>query len=255
MIVIGLALAISAVIAYTLMTVPHEFGDDECPKCHMDVKNNPKALTGTITELCRECHKKQSKKSSHPVDIAPVSVSVPRDLPLTNGLLTCNTCHNIHEVRFNAFGEKTFFMRRPAIGRDLCLACHKASKGPSNHIEIISVAHLRTKYSVTDKASPLDPMSIDCIGCHDGNVGKDIIAGIGAGAWKHNNGSHPVGVSYRQCRMRKGKLTAPEKLDKRIRFFNGKIGCGTCHDLYSSNRMQLVISNDGSRLCFACHEV
>ena len=44
-------------------------------------------------------------------------------------------------------------------------------------------------------------------------------------------------------------------LDKRIRLFNGKVGCGSCHNPYSKNAKFLVIETEGGRLCLSCHEV
>ncbi|MBI5639649.1 MAG: cytochrome c3 family protein [Nitrospirae bacterium] len=246
-------LAISALIAYTVRDNPHSFSEEECSRCHVDAVNFPQEMIAPITQLCLPCHKKTTQRSSHPVDIAPEMVRVPADLPLINGMITCNTCHNIHESRLNAFGEKTYFLRRPAPGRDFCISCHEAKLTNNSHIELIAYAHMKGKYTVTDKSQPLDSLSMDCIGCHDGSVGKSVGYAVGKGVWNHQRGSHPVGVNYRESRMRKGELKPVEKLSKKIRLFSGNIGCGTCHDVYSKIPMQLVMSNDGSRLCFACH--
>ena len=44
-------------------------------------------------------------------------------------------------------------------------------------------------------------------------------------------------------------------VDRRLRFFNGKVGCGSCHDPYSTIHKKLVMSDENSKLCFSCHIV
>jgi len=43
--------------------------------------------------------------------------------------------------------------------------------------------------------------------------------------------------------------------EQEIRLFEGRIGCGTCHDPFSKLPKQLVMSNKGSRICLACHDM
>jgi predicted CXXCH cytochrome family protein len=244
----------SVIIAYTLRESAHEFSEVDCPKCHVDAANAPLTLTAPITELCRPCHKKTINRASHPVDRAPELVRVPEDLPLDNGLITCNTCHNIHENRYNGIGGMTYFLRRPSAGRDFCMSCHEVRSGSNMHIELVAAAHIGSKFKVIDRSQPLDPLSVECIYCHDGSIGKNVDAQTGSGIWQHNNSSHPIGVNYNESRMRKGGLHPFSMIDKRIRLFSGKIGCGTCHNMYSGLPMQLVMSNEGSSLCMWCHD-
>ena len=84
-----------------------------------------------------------------------------------------------------------------------------------------------------------------------------------AGSWTHeksflNNdrNSHPIGMDYearRSLRGRKTDLRPMDLVDRRIRFFNGKVGCGSCHDPYSTIEKQLVMSDEQSKLCYSCH--
>ncbi|MBI5100262.1 MAG: cytochrome c3 family protein [Nitrospirae bacterium] len=250
-----LILILTVILAYSVFDNPHTFSNEKCRDCHVDTERYPKKMTDSVTKLCGKCHKKEVKRSSHPVDIAPQSVTVAADLPLTDGMITCNTCHNIHGDRYTLTGQKTNFLRRNSSGRDFCLICHRASVTKNKHVEIVSVAHIGGKFTVINKNRALDPLSLECIGCHDSLVGRsaDVSVYYGEGIWKHNRNAHPVGVNYRESRMKKGEFTPPEMLDKRLRLFGGKIGCGTCHDVYSKLPGQLVMSNDGSRLCLACH--
>lgn len=254
LIIICLLVAAVVILAYTQMVGPHRFSDAQCPDCHVDSDRNPKKLTATITKLCKGCHSKTVRTSSHPVDIVPEFMQIPADLPLTDGKITCNTCHNVHADAKLAFGYKSFFLRRPTVDfRFFCLSCHKENLTAPGHRELTSVAHLGSKYRITDPSEPLDALSLACLACHDSSSAKGVNVEFGTGVWKHIESDHPVGVHYMESRMKTGKLRAVPELDKRIKFFKGRIGCGTCHDAYSKIPGKLVMDNNGSRLCIACH--
>lgn len=254
-IIVLLVLAVAALV-YSVRESPHDFRDDECRRCHIDTEGDPKKLVAPITRLCRKCHRRGMRTASHPVDIRPETVRIPRDMPLKKGKLTCNTCHNVHGKRYTAFAEKSNYLRRTAKGRDFCAACHKVDPLEFSHIAQLATAHMARKYRVTNPNQPLDPVSINCIGCHDGTLGREVdyVIADGEGFYDHNSGSHPVGVDYRRSRMEGGGLAPVSQLKKKnIRLFGGRIGCGTCHDPYSKLPGQLVMSNIGSKLCLECH--
>lgn len=109
-------------------------------------------------------------------------------------------------------------------------------------------------FEVTDKENPIDRLSMECLSCHDSALAGSADVKIGAGIWNHGSGvSHPIGVEYMQA-YRKGGLRHPSSINPSIRFFDGKIGCGSCHNIYSKERFKLVMSNRGSALCLACHK-
>ena len=74
---------------------------------------------------------------------------------------------------------------------------------------------------------------------------------------KFDEGQHPIGVDYEMVRAsnRKAALKPMGLVDWRIQFFDGKVGCCSCHDPYSKIEKMLVMSDRGSNLCFACHEM
>lgn len=247
------------VLSYALLNKPHKFSDGECQACHMNYKKDPKFLTSPISIICKNCHDQITLQSSHPVDISPVSSVVPPDLPLTHGMITCNTCHDIHGDHVNVFGEKTYFLRRLPPGRNFCMACHRQGISFDSHMDAIDVAHIGSRFKVIDPSEPIDQVSRDCISCHGGIVGSAATFKLGAGIWSHNyaDHSHPIGINYEMSRMeRKDAWLKPlSTLDKRFRFFDGKIGCGTCHDVYSKSKNSLVMGNQNSNLCRSCHEL
>jgi predicted CXXCH cytochrome family protein len=98
-------------------------------------------------------------------------------------------------------------------------------------------------------------MSLECIECHDRHI-SDSPKSLGAGTWNHSKIalSHPVGTNYDRASMKKRHKFRPgTTLQKDIKLYEGKIGCGTCHNVYSKEKGMLVIDNRGSRLCLRCH--
>ena len=244
-----------SVVAFTNSDSPHAFTESECKDCHIDADNSPKNLIDSETKLCARCHKRTIRASSHPVDVVPQIAKIPSDMPLRNGKITCSTCHNIHADATLVFGERSYFLRRPTTDmRFFCITCHEENRSRPGHKELITLAHMGGQYISVDPSEPLDPLSIECIGCHDGSTAPTAGYTLGEGIWRHSSGEgHPIGVHYRTARMQRGGLAPITELPKKIRFFGGKIGCGTCHDLYSTLPARLVMLNDDSRLCTACH--
>ncbi len=247
-IVIGTAIA-----AYTVLDDPHAFSQEECGTCHVDSENMPTLLVGTVTSLCMWCHEDIQEAASHPVDIAPRLTTVPPDLPLTDGALTCNTCHNVHADRYTVFRVKSYYLRRAGGGQNFCISCHSEDPVEMSHTQMFQSAHLGSKFIVTDPSNPLDQVSAECIGCHDGAIGASADYEIGTGYWTHLAGAHPIGVDYTESRMKGKKLRPLSMLDESLKFYDGKVGCATCHDPYSTAPKQLVKLNHESGLCVECH--
>ncbi len=277
-IILSILIITISTIAYTIVNdVPHNFRLDECLMCHISVPDEAKKIakpmifTDNINRLCQRCHK-EDIQLSHPVGMKP-SMRVPADMPLDErGEVACSTCHNIHQKRDDILGEKNYLLRRNITGKVFCMACHGKDEGKKNietfslgmrktikpsHREFLSEAHGFKKYRVIDKSSPIDSISIECLGCHDGTIGADTQVTIGAGVWQHSDqdaSSHPIGIDYASAQANDRTLKPMEQINKAIKFFNGKIGCGSCHDPYSNVSTQLVMSNKGSALCLECHK-
>jgi len=176
------------------------------------------------------------------------SMPLPAEFPLDNtGRVTCATCHKTH-------GKNPGLLNRTETGEGFCLTCHY--EGLENiHASSITGAHSTkntSKYYIIDKDATVDALSIKCISCHDSTLGSEV--NIGVGVWiRKNGGSDPIGVEYRKAYLERGEFVNPSRLDERIRLFNGKVGCGTCHNKYSREPYKLAINNRGSALCLACH--
>jgi len=230
---------------------PHQFSPKECQICHLEVDKNPSKLKPISNSICESCHQKAEENLSHPINISP-ETSVPSDMPLKDGNLSCITCHFVHpfSVTFKKFTY--YLLRRPGKGQTFCSACHRFDE--NDHI-VFENLHMES-YQFGDLDSSLDMYTLQCIECHDDKMGTEPGLGVAEKSQHpfslHFN--HPIGVSYVNVSARKPhKFNFAGTLPPNIRFFKGKIGCGTCHNAYKKNSAILVMSNQRSRLCLACH--
>jgi predicted CXXCH cytochrome family protein len=150
---------------------------------------------------------------------------------------------------------------------DLCSPCH------TPHIALGRAPLLDKRPATLAAARPyqargveLDESTLLCLSCHDGITAVDVFSfahatraptplgtsWIGTGSLT----SHPIGVKY--------PLTNPTyhpepavTSDSRIKLPGGRVQCISCHDPHNTHRIpgMLVRSNDGSRLCLACHNL
>ena len=252
-------------VVLSLENQPHAFKD--CTSCHVYAEPagaRARELTQPVTLLCNRCHEKTLAEGyMHPVNTRPVQVIIPNDMTLSrSGQIVCTTCHDVHAEYFTPYGTPSHFLRRQESGKAFCRICHdnldRLSKG---HQATLGEAHFRSQYMVTDPRQGIDAMSRNCLSCHDGSFGSSVT--IQAGVWKHgkeflqhDQGSHPIGMDYEQARLNRGSKTdlrPRDMVDRRIRLFQGKVGCGSCHDPYSTILKKLVMSDVNSKLCFTCH--
>jgi len=226
------------------------------------------------TGRCSGCHETDGL-FSHPVGVAP-SMSVPAGLPLVNGEIACITCHDDRsaEAHLQARQNHSPLLRIPAAGAGFCCQCHdpKSTVRRDMHAIMVGRAHLRWPQegrkadrppSEALAGAPFDPDSEICLSCHDGSVASDVghgRSGVQIGPTGRRSGlpgSHPIGVEYTgDPSGRAGPPLKPEAmLDQRIRLFDNRVGCGTCHSLYSKRTALLVMSNSRSNLCLNCHDL
>jgi predicted CXXCH cytochrome family protein len=221
-----------------------------------------------IDARCGGCHQTEDP-FTHPVGVVP-SMPIPPGLPLEDGRIECTTCHDNRASADHARAREfhaPLLRQEPA---DLCAACHDPA-GTSRrdmHATMLGRAHLRWPDDDSDRGSSRpgrwparpDSQSGSCLGCHDGAVAGD--ASDARGLWGFSAGpgpsagigaSHPVGIEYRR---HPGMALKPAaSLDRRIRLFDNRVGCGSCHSPFADDEALLVMSNLRSRLCLSCHEL
>jgi len=262
-----LLIVLSACLVYSaLQNNAHDFASDRCVDCHAvtPVKGDRQTLrmTASIDTLCRRCHKKNDDPLSHPVEMIPVDITLPADLPLSlEGKMTCSTCHDIHASPQPGVDRGSYYLRRAEIGQAFCRACHRdnaiITEKVGSHAGALEVAHMTYAEGTIGH---IDKVSRTCMSCHDGSIGTT--AEVKTGRWRHGvrlssgydaRGSHPIGVSYRGA-VKWGGMRPLERVNPKIKLIKGRIGCTSCHDIYSKQNKKLVVSNAGSGLCLECHD-
>jgi len=244
---------------YSVRTDYHDF-EGRCLDCHLTrPKTGERKLTlvKDVTYMCDSCHS-DVENLSHPVDVKP-SMKVPDIFPLDwKGGVTCITCHRAHK---RGYGDSHLRVR--AQGQGFCMFCHSSIKEDLHTVGAGSAHVINTFKSVYRPGEfpivVLDELSLKCMACHDATFADETLVENRAMTLSYHDAnaiglSHPVGVSYLEAKRKyHGAYTNVEDLPPQIKLFNGTVGCGSCHSPYSGEHAQLVMSNDGSKLCLACH--
>lgn len=104
----------------------------------------------------------------------------------------------------------------------------------------------------------LDPLSMDCLGCHDGSTASAIHVDVrnnpfGKSRVNSFRSDHPMGMNYASyVGARSGYKPVYPGSNKMV-FVNGKVGCLTCHNPLNPEAGHLVMSDRQSALCLTCH--
>ncbi|WP_210397880.1 cytochrome c3 family protein [Motiliproteus sediminis] len=259
---IATALALGAVMlvpverwargAFQALSVDPLQGAD-CGSCHLagdkTRSSNSALLTAPPEQLCSRCHP-GALEASHPSGVSP-SMAVPQSLPLDwKGNVTCSTCHSIHASGHGA-------LQIAERGAAFCTQCHElsffsnmADQGGS----LLVSGHMTSGNGL--EAAQTDEYSVQCMACHDERGQGPGVTVVGGNIARHATGSmeHPIGVDYRQA-FAFGGYRDPEQLPPSISLPGGQVSCISCHQGYSSTHGQMVASNEGSNLCFQCHDL
>ena len=230
---------------------PHRFSKRDCEMCHVDADKDPGNLKLISNSRCVGCHADLQWSQPHPVDISP-NILLPDDMPLVNGRLGCITCHFFHPFSDKYKNRSGNLLRRPGRGTFFCAACHHGIN-VKEHVVYENIH--RDSYRLSAINSSLDTYTLQCVECHDDYLDRPFGSGAAGKRRSFNRRSnHPVGVSLAQSSAKNPlKLNPPAALPQNIRLFNGKIGCGTCHNAFSKEKFMLVMNNWRSRLCLQCH--
>ncbi len=220
-----------------------------CFTCHADGKSGPLRGTGVIA-VCQRCHSSgKIPGMSHPMTKVSAGSVIPPGWPLSDGAMTCLTCHfpghapgvaaglpdepagALHLLRGAVAGERTA----------VCFRCHQKSRweGHNPHQE---AARKKTGCTRCHAADPEDGdtdsfvagINIVCLACHD-------------------TGDHPGGINH-TVTLTAGKPAVPGSMPLGT---GRQITCATCHDphLDSPAGHRLRMSKDPSAFCVICHKL
>lgn len=227
-------------------------------------------IKGNVNQLCTTsgCHD-FDPMLSHPVG-AVQRDGIPYDMALDEqSRLTCLTCHNRprHQDDLNLRdGEAERLLYRPE-GMQFCGKCHLKMRGTiveQSHWQFSTCAHLRSQETGSNGhmnsaqfVGGIDSESRTCLSCHD-----DVFAVIpaygrtarGKVQLGGNASDHPIGMDYQEATARRaGRFSFLPMVNQRVRLFDGKVGCGSCHSLYAKTKNALVEPFEKDVLCKKCH--
>ncbi|MBF0142309.1 MAG: cytochrome c3 family protein [Magnetococcales bacterium] len=252
----SLALVTLAVVALATGEVSLENGhllETDCRDCHLAdqvTEKNATILLAGQEKLCASCHP-DAIRLSHPTGFKP-SRFLPEAFPVDwKGDLTCGSCHTIH-------GTEPGLIRGGEKGFPFCLTCHDQEffdRMPDRGESVAGFGHLDATADSKKTAVPLDPFSLQCLGCHEerGEVDRGAIR---TGMVRHTGSdvNHPIGMAYEKS-IAFGGYRSPDRIPKEIILPDGRVGCISCHTGYSGKHGALVVANDDSGLCTSCHDL
>jgi predicted CXXCH cytochrome family protein len=104
-----------------------------------------------------------------------------------------------------------------------------------------------------------DKVSLECLGCHDGNGGRIAEHGqfdpsdVKALNMAKVAAKHPIGVDYAALSLTRDSLRKVSELPPTMTLVDGRISCITCHDPLNPKSHNLAVSE--ATLCFSCHNI
>jgi predicted CXXCH cytochrome family protein len=227
-------------------------------------------LKGDINQLCTSsgCHY-YDPMLNHPVGIRPEG-EVPDEMPLDNySRITCLTCHE-ESIPSNDFAyisvSQQRFLYQPE-GIEFCSSCHMRTGGTlakQSHWQFSTRAHLESMYPKSGYVEKniqfvgdIDSESRTCLSCHEdvsGTVPAFKETPLQKQIRRQSMSDHPIGMEYERTVSRKaGEFIFPIISNQRIRLFNDRVGCGSCHSLYAQTEKNLVDRYERGVLCRQCH--
>jgi predicted CXXCH cytochrome family protein len=209
-------------------------------------------FTEDIVQICARCHP-DAATLSHPIG-TPVTGTIPPEFPLDwKDETTCTTCHFFHNE------QNVYFLRSDKAGKEFCLLCHPMEffTQMKDAGESLVEAHLISGLEAAVELGFIDPVSLECLGCHDGVTASEVKISVSAtGYLQHESASsHPIGTDYAEYANIDTSVTPIDELPKEVLLVDGKVGCPTCHESYKEVHGALVITKQGSKLCFTCHRM
>ena len=113
----------------------------DCFQCHPpDVLDVWAQLKASELDLCTSCHEREGGVevlnaegvlvsvdlgNSHPFGLVPSDKSSPATLPLNAGVVTCQTCHDVHLTNDESHMLRIYNPAAIADFTPLCLDCHQ----------------------------------------------------------------------------------------------------------------------------------
>ena len=215
------------------------------------------AGTGDINEICNRCHHSEFARAEiHPVGITPSkNIRIPSDMPLTDGKLTCETCHQ-SSLQQSALGaasvgnENPDFLRYNQLSRpEFCVLCHikELYRRLNPHKQRDEQGRIREQSCLFCHAVRPDVLVFGmesvsfvvenpneyCVGCHPGFDQKHP-----------SGGDHLVKPSEK---ILAALRTSVARIGVELPLFKGKIVCATCHNPHEEGVLVIPAAASGAQ--------
>jgi len=247
-----------------------------CISCHEGepAKGDPRLKEGgDVIRLCYRCHAfKYSRADIHPINCSPSrNVSLPEDMPLREGRLTCATCH---DSSLQEGGERPGSARKknPKFLRG----------GFSNRSEFCSRCHPRRLMGKLNPHEQRDaagkPDRVKCLFCHssfpegqagwvvrrqfDDDMVNDLCLLCHAQRYQDEHPMAPHFVEPSRA-IERAMATSEERIGVSFPRVGERIVCITCHDPHQRVQNKGVAGSGagempgrlrvGSEICAGCH--
>jgi len=218
-----------------------------CFACHAGGKPGP-VRGAAVVALCQRCHGSgKITGMSHPMTKVPAGSVIPQGWPLSDGAMTCLTCHVAGHPPGSIPGRAgepgaRYLLRGADAGprTAVCFQCHAKSQwaGRNPHQEI---ARKKTGCTLCHAADPEDgdtesfvaSINVLCLACHE-------------------SVDHPSGIRHTVALKAGMEESGLLPLDTAHR-----ITCATCHDphLDSPAGHRLRGAKESSAFCLRCHKL
>lgn len=275
---------------------------ETCHTAHGSKREGYLVKTAGDSSLCIDCHAEMNmfdrsgkRNANHAINVKPQLATIEETLHQKggklgdNGVITCQTCHKIHNNKI----KQPMLLLQDNRKSDICLTCHPDKRRLENTKHNLSVSakeeknlegetpgesgmcsacHLPHKAARKPfmKRADTDRTTAQCLSCH--------AKGMVAENKKLDGYLHPVDIAFSQttdAKNNEGRMMVRPKGVLDLPLYNklgvmdkkGKITCATCHDTHGGaivqdvpkiktggvNQKTTLLRKASPEICKPCH--
>lgn len=222
-----------------------------CAQCHGPAVTRALAAAADggqdpRSRTCRECHRGLDRA-------AGVGAALGFHAAPTADCVGCHAFHEPGRVRTAAGDLRRGGTGLPSAASAHCAACHAAGADLGN----LSPAHRAAAALYHGDAARLAEQSPSeaCLNCHAAGTRSAWLHQAGGQMLTFNrHASHPLGIEV-VAGSGQDERKLRQNLDPRLRLFDGRLECVTCHSLTAATPDLLVPFEQPYDLCLGCHQL
>ncbi len=253
-----LAVVLAALLPVLATAAPAPGADDDphagiaCSKCHLGAAARAQAASTAggpdpRSATCRECHSRPTRRAN-----ASATALGFHDDPRAD----CAGCPAFHErgrLKTTVGDVRTGDGGLASTAAGHCAGCHAegADLGNLSEAHRIAAGLYHRDAAELANASP----SQGCLNCHAAGTASPWLQETGTQRLTFNlHATHPLGVEV-VAGSGQDERRLRNDLDARLRLFEGRIECQTCHQLTAQTTDLLVPFAEPYDLCLGCHQL